>query len=131
MTAEPTPAPRFVPASAKASNGLAVAGFVLALLGVLSSFIPIVNVGGDILAMVGLVLGVFGLMKSGNRSSGKGLSVAAIVLAVAAFIISIMVNVATARMVDSVSTPAALATVGSPFTSQTPADIALIQKSCS
>ena len=127
MTTELTPAPRFVPASAKASNGLAVAGFVLALLGVLSSFIPIVNVGGDILAMVGLVLGVFGLMKSG----GRGLSVAAIVLAVAAFIISIMVNVATARMVDSVSTPAALATVGSPFTSQTPADIALIQKSCS
>jgi len=119
MTTELTPAPRFVPASAKASNGLAVAGFVLALLGVLSSFIPIVNVGGDILAMVGLVLGVFGLMKSG----GRGLSVAAIVLAVAAFIISIMVNVATARMVESVSTPAALATVESSY--------APIQKSCS
>lgn len=114
MTAQPTPAPQDVPVPvtapvrARRANGLAVAGFILALLGALSASIPLVNVGGDILALVGLVLGVFGLMKSGSNGAGRGLSVAAILLAIAAFIISIMVNVAAAGIVDPISSTVAL-----------------------
>ncbi|WP_407345546.1 hypothetical protein [Pengzhenrongella phosphoraccumulans] len=43
------PAPTPQPAPAKASNGLATAGFVLGLLGLLGSFIPVINVGGIVL----------------------------------------------------------------------------------
>jgi hypothetical protein len=92
-----TATPQVVPVAVeiKGSNGLAVPGFVLALLGSLGSFIPIVNIGADFLAFLGLVLGIIGLVQSGKRRAGKGLSIAAIVLALAAFLISTLVNTAT------------------------------------
>jgi hypothetical protein len=85
----------------KQSNGLAVAGFVLALLGALTSFIPVVNLFGCFLAFLGLIFGIIGLVKSRSKGAGKGLSIAAIVLAVAAFVISIAVNAATVAVLDT------------------------------
>ena len=85
----------------KQSNGLAVAGFVLALLGALTSFIPVVNIFGGFLAFLGLIFGVIGLVKSRSKGAGKGLSIAAIVLAVAAFVISFAVNAATVAVLDT------------------------------
>src|SRR5665811_1239082 len=107
MGGQSTPAPQVVPAQVdvKGSNGLAVAGFVLALLGALSSFIPIVNIGGDFLALLGLIFGIIGLVQSGKRAAGKGLSIAAIILAVVAFVISIVVNTPTLKPVhDALNT---------------------------
>jgi len=103
VTQQPSPAPQSVGAQGvvKGSNGLAVAGFVLALLGAVTSFIPIVNLGGDFLAFLGLIFGVIGLVQSGKKGVGKGLSIAAIILAVAAFVISIVVNVTTVAAVDT------------------------------
>jgi hypothetical protein len=103
MSDQLTPAPQTVgtPVEVKGSNGLAVAGFILALLGALSSFIPIVNLGGDLLAVLGLIFGIIGLVKSGGRGAGKGLSIAAIILAVAAFAISIVVNMTTVAAVNT------------------------------
>jgi len=103
MGGQSTPAPQVVPAQVdvKGPNGLAVAGFVLALLGALSSFIPIVNLGGDFLALLGLIFGIVGLVQSGKRGAGKGLAVAAIILAVAAFVISIVVNMTTVAAVNT------------------------------
>ena len=73
MSGQLTPAPQTVPVPVdiKGSKGLAVAGFVLALLGALSSFIPIVNFGGDFLALLGLIFGIIGLVQSGTRGAGK------------------------------------------------------------
>lgn len=85
----------------KRSNGLAVAGFVLALLGALTSFIPFVNIFGGFLAFLGLIFGIIGLVKSRSSGTGKGLSIAAIVLAVAAFVISVVVNLAAVAVVDN------------------------------
>lgn len=84
----------------KQSNGLAVAGFVLALLGAMTSFIPVVNLFGAFLAFLGLIFGIIGLVNSRSKGTGKGLSIAAIVLAVAAFVISFAVNAATASVLD-------------------------------
>ncbi len=118
----PTPQQYQAPAQPKGSNGLAVSGFVLALLGALSSFIPIVNIGGDLLALVGLVLAVFGLIKSKARGSGKGLSIAAIILALVAFTISVIVNIAAAAVIDSIpTTPEALASAGASIAEAAPA----------
>lgn len=84
----------------KQSNGLAVAGFVLALLGAMTSFIPVVNLFGGFLAFLGLIFGIIGLVQSRSKGAGKGLSIAAIVLAVAAFVISFAVNAATVSVLD-------------------------------
>jgi hypothetical protein len=89
-----------VPVETRGSNGLAVAGFVLALLGVLTSFIPLVSIGGDVLAFVGLILGIIGLVQSGKKRAGSGFAIAAIILSVAAFAISIVVNTATISVVN-------------------------------
>ena len=85
----------------KQSNGLAVAGFVLALLGALTSFIPVVNIFGGFLAFLGLIFGIIGLVQSRSKGAGKGLSIAAIVLAVAAFVIAVVVNLAAATVLDT------------------------------
>ena len=124
MTNQLTPTPQFVqaPLVAKGSNGLAVAGFVLALLGALTSFIPLVNIFGDFLAVLGLIFGIIGLAKSRSKGAGKGLSIAAIILAVVAFVISIMVNAAAAAVVSSISTtPTALASAEASIAAAAPA----------
>jgi hypothetical protein len=110
------------PVETKGSNGLAVAGFVLALLGTLTSFIPLVNIFGDFLAVLGLIFGIIGLVKSRAKGAGKGLSIAAIILAVAAFVISISVNVAAAAVVNAIpTTPEALASAGASIAAAAPA----------
>ena len=93
----------------KLSNGLAVNGFVLALLGALTAFIPVVNVLGDFLAFLGLSLGIIGFNKARGRRSGTGLSVATIILAVAAFVISAVVNVAAVAVLHAPVTDMAVA----------------------
>jgi len=100
----------------KKSNGLAVAGFVLALLGVLMSFIPIINLFGDVLAALGLIFGVVGLVKSGSAGAGKGLSIAAIILAVAGVIISIVINLVVVAVVDGTAKAINNVTVAAPVT---------------
>jgi hypothetical protein len=87
----------------KKSNGMAVAGFVLALLGALGSIIPFVNGFFAFLAVLGLVFGIIGLVKAGRLGAGKGLSIAAIILAVLAIVISIVVTIAAATWIGEAS----------------------------
>ena len=63
-------------------NGLAVAGFVVALVALLLSLIPIVNNGAFVLALVGLVLAVVGLVRARRGAPRQGMAVAGIILAV-------------------------------------------------
>jgi ABC-type transport system involved in cytochrome c biogenesis permease subunit len=89
---------------AKTWNAQAVPGFILALLGALTSFVPIVNVAGDFLAFLGLIVAVIALIKARSRGADTGLSMAAIILAVAAFVISAVINVAVVVALDSTAT---------------------------
>jgi hypothetical protein len=88
------------PGPAKPSNGLATAGFVLGLLGLLGSFIPVLNIGAMVIGVVGAVLAAVGLTKAKKSGAGKGLAIAGVVLGVLALIISIVINVAFANAVD-------------------------------
>lgn len=88
----------------KTWNAQAAAGFIPALLGALTSFVPIVNVAGDFLAFLGLIFAVIALIKARSRGAGTGLSMAAIILAVAAFVISAVMNVAVVVALDSAAT---------------------------
>jgi hypothetical protein len=70
-----------------------VTGLVFALLGFVFAFIPVYNIFGCSLALLGLISGIVGLIKSGRRKTGKAMSTTAIVLSVAAFIITVVVDV--------------------------------------
>jgi hypothetical protein len=98
----------------KGSNGLATAGFVLSLLGLLSSWIPLLNVVGIILAILGAILAAVGLAKSKRAGTGKGLAIAGLVLGVAAVVVAIVVNVAFVGAVDDAIDDSTNTTVQTP-----------------
>lgn len=84
----------------KGSNGLATAGFVLGLLGLLGSWIPIINILGMILGVLGVILAAVGLAKAKKVNAGKGLAIAGIVLGALAVVFAILVNVVFVDAVD-------------------------------
>jgi len=85
---------------ANASNGLATAGFVLGLLGLLASWIPLLNIVGLILGVLGAILAAVGLAKSKKVGAGKGLALTGLILGVLAVIIAVVVNIAFVNAVD-------------------------------
>lgn len=66
-------------------SGLAIAGLVLGIVAAATSFLPIINNGSFILAIVGLILSIVGLMgiRKGTKS-GKGMAIAGLVLCLVA-----------------------------------------------
>ncbi|WP_323102174.1 DUF4190 domain-containing protein [Intrasporangium sp. YIM S08009] len=88
------------PPPVNGSNGLATAGFVLGLLGLLASWIPVLNIVGLILGVLGAILAAVGLAKSKKVGTGKGLALTGLILGVLAVIIAIVVNVAFVNAVD-------------------------------
>ncbi len=79
------------------NNGLAIAGFVLGLVGLLIAFIPFVGFFGALLALVGLVLAVVGLVRAGERGN-RGLAIAGIVCSALALIISLLYTIVFAGL---------------------------------
>ena len=103
QTDQPTYAPNpgyQPPAPVKGSNGLATAGFVLGLLGLLGSWIPFHNILGIILGILGVVLAGVGLAKSKKANAGKGLAIAGIVLGALAVIFAVVINAVFVSAVD-------------------------------
>lgn len=88
------------PAPAKGSNGLATAGFVLGLLGLLTSWVPVINILGIVLGVLGVVLAGVGLAKSKKVKAGKGLAIAGIVLGALAVILAVLINAVFVNAVD-------------------------------
>lgn len=94
----PTPTPS-QPAKS-GSNGLAVTGFVLSLLGFLGSWIPLLNVFAIFLAVLGVIFAAIGLAKVKSSGSGKGLAITGLVLGVLAVVFAIMINATLFSAVD-------------------------------
>ena len=69
-------------------SGLAIAGFIVAILAILGSAVPILNNVSFFFGVIALALGVSGLMaiKKGKRV-GQGLAVATIILSVVTFVV--------------------------------------------
>lgn len=80
-------------------SGLAVAGLVLAIIGLLLSAIPIINNFAAVLAVLGLIFGIIGAVKS-KRS--KATATVAIILSVIALIIVIASQAFYGHAVDQV-----------------------------
>lgn len=86
------------------TSGLAIASLILGILAVLGSFVPVLNIGSILLAVIGLILGIVGvatLKKSGK--GGKVMAIVGIVLAALAIIIGIAINAAAAKVVNDVA----------------------------
>jgi hypothetical protein len=102
------------PVPSKGSNGLATAGFILSLLGLLGSWIPVLNILGIVLGVLGVVLAAVGLAKSKKVNAGKGLAIAGIVLGVLAVVFAILVNAVFVSAVDEAIDETTSTTVKTP-----------------
>lgn len=72
----------------KGVSAMAVVGLVLGIFSLISSWMPIVNNLSFIVALLGLVFSIIGIVSaSRGKSSGKGLAVAALVINVIACVI--------------------------------------------
>lgn len=81
-------------------NGLAVAGFVVALLGLPGSFIPVINLVSIVLGVIGAILAAVGLARSRRTGTGKGLALAGLIIGVLTVVIAVAINIAAANAVD-------------------------------
>lgn len=90
---------------------------MLGLLGLLGSFIPVLNIGGMVIGVVGAVLAAVGLSKAKKLGAGKGLATAGLILGVLALIIGIVVNVAFANAVNDAADEVTDTSVEAPATS--------------
>lgn len=96
--------PAYGPPGPSTTNVLAVVGFVLAILGLLGSWIPGVNFLCALLGLAGIVLGAVGLAQIKKGKTGKGFSVAAIVLGVLSIVATVLVWVAIIAAANNATT---------------------------
>lgn len=69
----------------KGKSAMAITGFVLAIIAALLSAVPIVNNFAFVLAVLGFVFGIIGVVKiKKGKSGGMGIAVAAIIIALIA-----------------------------------------------
>lgn len=82
------------PAQAQAPlSGLAIASLVCAILAILGSFVPILNVVSILLALVAVGLGIAAIVSSSKGGKrGKGLGIAGVIVGAVAIIVSILIN---------------------------------------
>lgn len=83
----------------KRKSGFATAGLVLGIIGICTSFIPIVNNLSFILALMGVLFGIISLIK---RAS-KGQAIAGIIICILAMVITINSQKALSESLDTLS----------------------------
>ena len=109
----PTNAPLPPPPPQQPKNGLGTAGFVLGLLALIFSFIPLVGVVAWPLGILGLVLAAVGWHRASQGSAtNKGLAIAGTVLSVLALLVCILWVAAFGKAVDNATTGTASTPAG-------------------
>ena len=83
----------------KGSNGMAVAGFVLALIAVFFSWIPVL---GWIIWLLGLIFSIIGIATAKRKQSGLGLAITGLVLSLLGLIILIALLVFAAGIIATI-----------------------------
>lgn len=64
------------------TNGMAIAALVCGIMGIVGSFIPVVNYFTTVLAILGIVFGVKGKKQAQTTGEGNGLATAGLVLGI-------------------------------------------------
>ena len=83
----------------KNSSGLATAGMVLGIIGVVLSFIPIINNIAFFIGILALIFGIIGIVKK----AGKGKAIAGIVLGILSIAITLAMQSAVSDSIDETS----------------------------
>lgn len=103
----PQPAQPFAPTQPavrpehKRTTVCGIVGVVFGALGLILSFIPIVNNLAAILGSIGLVLAIIGIVGTfRGKKHGKGLAIAAAVLSALAIVITLAMQAATVKAID-------------------------------
>lgn len=80
-------------------SGFATAGLVLGIIGVCTSFIPIINNASFVLGLIGAVLAIISLVKKAS----KGQAIAGIILCILAIVITISSQQSLSEALDTAS----------------------------
>ncbi len=85
-------------------SALGITGFVLGIIALATSFIPIVNNVSALIALVGLPFAIIGTIACvKRRKSGKGLSIAGLIICVVAFILVLVTQMIFIAALDEAS----------------------------
>ena len=107
----------------KGRSAMGVAGFVIGIVALCTSFLPIINNFSAILAVLGLVFSIIGVVVCARGSrSGKGLAIAGVVICIVSFAVVLGTQSMYSKAVDEAfSGPSVTATTqaGDPATSAT------------
>jgi hypothetical protein len=86
------------------SNGLGTAGFVLGLIGLLFSFIPLIGVVAWPLVILGIIFSAIGISKAAKgRATNKGLAIAGLVVSVVGLVVCVLWVAVWGKAVDDVN----------------------------
>ncbi len=125
-TSASAPAPTPIPAQPQPSqqtSGLAVAGLVLGIVAVATSFVPIVNNVSFFLGVIGLALAIAGnvsIKKSGKK--GQGIAIAGIVLSIISIVIVLLMQSMCAAILSSATSSRSAAGASTSAASSAAAD---------
>lgn len=85
-------------------SGMAVAGLVLGIIALLTSFLPIINNLAALLSVLGLIFGIVGLVGVlKGKKAGKGMAIAAVVLNAVAIVIVLATQAMFGAALDGAS----------------------------
>lgn len=90
--------------STLSTSGMAVASLVLGIIGIATSFLPIVNNGSFFLAILGVIFGIVGIVGiNKGKKKGKGLGIAGIVLSVVTIVVVLVTQSLYSAALDEVA----------------------------
>lgn len=116
----PMPAQPGSPAPQGSRSGMAIAALVLGIVALAISWMPIVNNFAFVVALVGVVLGIIGIVGCSRKGkTGKGLAIAGVVLSVVAFIVVLVTQAAYSAAIDEALSGASVDAVSSSSPSAT------------
>lgn len=84
---------------AKKKSGIATAGLVLGIIGIVLSFIPIINNLAFVLGILALIFGIVSILKK----TSKGKSITSIILGILAIVITIGIQNSVSNAIDDVT----------------------------
>ena len=92
-----------VPAAPTGWSGMAIAGLVLGIVAIATSFLPVINIGSLFLALLGLVFAIVGIVGTGKKKlkKGRGMAVAGLVLCIVAIGVTLCTQFLFGKAVES------------------------------
>ncbi len=87
------------------TSGMAIAGLVVGILALVSSWVPIINNFSFVLALIGAILAIVGVVSTvRGKKAGRGLAIAALVVNVVAIVVVLATQSAYSNAIDEATT---------------------------